>query len=467
MKSKKSILRGTIVLTIIILVLVALPAPAALADSDGPRNAGAGANQATVGTEPWTNPGNITSPGSPYASVTLRRLVISNYLKGTQYGFNIPLDAAIAGIEVIVNRYANPPTTSVSDYEVRVLKAGAPVGDNKANATPWPNTLTAVTYGGPTDLWGTTWTPAEINAVDFGAAVSAHRDNNGNSNRNAVVDTIQVTVYYGYTSTTAVTCGSGTPITYGDSLSCLATVTSINGTTPTGTVAWTTDGSGTFNPNPCTLSGSGNVATCSATYTPSSVGDGSHLVTATYSGDAYYTPSTGSQTVTVNTRPVTVTAYPQTKVFGDPDPALTYQITSGSLVFSDTFTGSLTRDPGENVGPYAILQGTLALPASYVLTFVGDDLTITPRAVEVTADAQTKEYGDPDPELTYQITSGLLIPGDVFTGSLTREFGEDVGTYAILQGTLALSDNYDLSYVGANLTITGFRVLLPVISRLP
>ncbi len=47
---------------------------------------------------------------------------------------------------------------------------------------------------------------------------------------------------------------------------------------------------------------------------------------------------------------MTVTADPQTKVYGDADPALTYQITSGSLAFSDEFTGSLTRDAGEDVG---------------------------------------------------------------------------------------------------------------------
>ncbi|OGN94364.1 MAG: hypothetical protein A2Z71_09345 [Chloroflexi bacterium RBG_13_50_21] len=541
MKSLKSILRGISALTIIILILVALPAPAALADSDGPRNAGAGANQSSIGTEPWIDPGNITSAGSPYASVTLRRLVISNYLQATQYGFNIPLDADIAGIEVIVNRYTAPSSTILSDYEVRILKAGVPVGANKAIATPWLNTFTEVTYGGPTDLWGTTWTPADINADDFGAAISAQRDNNGNNDRDAVVDTIRITVYYGAPSTTEVACG--TPITYGNSLSCLATVTSINGSTPTGTVAWTTDRSGSFDPNPCILSGSGNVVTCSATYTPSAVGDGAHLVTATYSGDAVYEPSTGFQTLTVNTRPVTVTADPQTKVFGDPDPALTYLITSGSLVFADTFTGSVTRDPGEDVGHFAILQGTLALPASYVLTFVGDDLTITKatptcvvtaysveydlaahtatgsctgvganplvgldlsgtthtavgnylddpwvftdvtgnytnatgtvddqitlRFVTVVADAKSKSYGQPDPALTYRVTVGSLLAGDAFSGVLIRQPGEHVGTYAILQGNLSLPAYYDLTYVGANLTIAGFRILCPVISRLP
>ena len=56
-------------------------------------------------------------------------------------------------------------------------------------------------------------------------------------------------------------------------------------------------------------------------------------------------------------------------------------------------------------------------------------------AITVAADPQTKVYGEADPELTYEIVSGALVGTDTFTGELTREPGEDVGTYAILQGT--------------------------------
>ena len=88
---------------------------------------------------------------------------------------------------------------------------------------------------------------------------------------------------------------------------------------------------------------------------------------------------------------------------------------------------------------YAIQQGTLALTDNYALTYVGADLTVTKRAVTITADAKSKTYGDADPALTYQITSGSLVGSDAFTGALTRAAGEDVGSYAIEQGTLALA----------------------------
>ena len=41
-----------------------------------------------------------------------------------------------------------------------------------------------------------------------------------------------------------------------------------------------------------------------------------------------------------------------------------------------------------------------------------------------------------------------------FTGALSHDGGEDVGTYPIIQGTLALSSNYSLTFIGATLTIT-------------
>ena len=43
-------------------------------------------------------------------------------------------------------------------------------------------------------------------------------------------------------------------------------------------------------------------------------------------------------TLTINQRPITVTADAKSKTYGDSDPALTYKVTSGNLVGSDAFT---------------------------------------------------------------------------------------------------------------------------------
>ena len=165
----------------------------------------------------------------------------------------------------------------------------------------------------------------------------------------------------------------------------------------------------------------------------------------TYAGDNF----------AIEARPITVTADAlQSKTYGDSDPALTYQVTSGNLVGTDSLSGTLSRVAGEDVGSYAINQNTLTAGSNYDLTYAGDNFAIEARQITVTADALNKTYGDSDPALTYQVTSGNLVGTDSLSGTLSRVAGEDVGSYAINQNTLTAGSNYDLTYVGANLTVS-------------
>jgi gliding motility-associated-like protein len=171
-----------------------------------------------------------------------------------------------------------------------------------------------------------------------------------------------------------------------------------------------------------------------------------------------YTITYVSNNLNITARPITVTADAKSKVYGDADPALTYTYTP-ALIGSDAFTGALSRTAGENVGAYAINQGTVALSSNYTITYVSNNLTITPKTITVTADAKSKTYGDADPAFTYTYTPAL-IGGDAFTGALGRNAGEHVGSYAITKNTLALSSNYTIVYVAANLVIN--KALLTV-----
>jgi hypothetical protein len=542
MKSKTFVYRMILVIMLFLMVLV-LPTAPALAYSDGPNGPGQGDNVDLNSGVDWQDPGEIVSPGSPYAEATLTQgSQYSDYLEGTAYGFSIPDGVVIQGIEVTVNRRVDIHNANILDNEVRLIKDGVIIGDNKAITVTWPTTFTLMTYGGPTDLWGAEWTPADINAPNFGVALAAMRNNSGNTLRQAVVDFMQITVYYENAATIEVNCGDGTAVAYGDSTTCVVSVTNQAGSvTPGGSVDWSSDGSGNFEPGACILEGADGVASCEVSYTPSAVGSGTHLLTAAYAGDAYFMPDSASQSIEVVRRPVTVSADALSKVYGDPDPELTYQITEGSLVFSDTFNGTLSRVAGEDAGQYEILQGSLALPADYQLTYVSAYLTIekatpscevtgysleydreahtasgictgvldeelagldlsgtshsdvgtyagdlwsftdvtgnyndqngtvddeiTKRFVTVNADPVSKVFGQPDPPLTYQVTAGYLLEGDNFSGELTRQPGEDIGTYAILQGSLSLPDYYQLNYQGAEFSITGFVALLPVVYK--
>ena len=140
---------------------------------------------------------------------------------------------------------------------------------------------------------------------------------------------------------------------------------------------------------------------------------------------------------------LTVTAEAKSKQFGATDPALTHVITTGSLVVGDSLTGSLARTSGEDVGTYAIGQGTLA-NSNYTITYVGADLTITQRPITVTATATTKQYGATDPTFDYSVTTGSLVSGGALSGALGRESGANVGSYAMTIGTLANS-NYTIT----------------------
>ncbi|WP_341860473.1 two-partner secretion system adhesin CdrA [Pseudomonas aeruginosa] len=213
-------------------------------------------------------------------------------------------------------------------------------------------------------------------------------------------------------------------------------------------------------------------ATASTTATQAS-NVGQYAITGNAKGSEYFSQRyqlvRQDGKLTVTPAQLIVSADAKTKVYGDADPTLTYQVSG--LKNSDTaagvLSGNLGRVAGENVGNYGILQGGLGLnTANYTLSYVGNDLRITPAQLNVIADAKTKVYGDLDPALTYQVsglkrgdTAGAVLNG----GSLSRVAGENVGVYGINQGGLGLvSSNYTLNYQGNNLTIT--KALLNVIA---
>src|SRR5205823_10447807 len=159
--------------------------------------------------------------------------------------------------------------------------------------------------------------------------------------------------------------------------------------------------------------------------------------------------------LTIGKRSVGVTADAKNKVYGAADPALTYQITSGTLAFSDAFSGALTRAAGQNVGQYDITQGTLTLGGNYDLTFVGAKLTITKALLAIDAASKNKVYGAANPTRTYSFSG--FVNGDpagtvTITGTADCSYafgsGPDVGVYngAVSCGPGNLSSaNYDFA----------------------
>ena len=180
----------------------------------------------------------------------------------------------------------------------------------------------------------------------------------------------------------------------------------------------------------------------------------------------YYDITFEDGTLSVDPRPITITvAANQSKTYGDVDPSdYSFTVTSGSLTDGDSFTGKLTREPGENAGSYKVLLAGLSIvngstdkTSNYNITFKNDNkFEITPKTLVVTANSgQSKIYGQTDPAFAYT-AAGFEFSDDetVFTGALSRDAGENVDNYPITIGTLAAGINYTISFNSNDFEIT-------------
>ena len=173
----------------------------------------------------------------------------------------------------------------------------------------------------------------------------------------------------------------------------------------------------------------------------------------------YVVMSTVNGTLTISRKQLTITADSETKVYdGTPLTKNSYTHTDlfeGDWIESVTVTGSQTNaGTSNNVPSAAVIKNSTDddVTANYDIIYNNGTLEVTKRTLTVTANVRSKVYGEADPMLTYQ--SEGLINGDVITGTLTRAPGENSGDYAISQGELTAGDNYEISFTGANLTIT-------------
>lgn len=137
-------------------------------------------NDPIMGTWSWATPGNSLLSDGLFAQAGTFLGVLSSaqtqMLSSKNFGFAIPATAVICGIEVEVNKSTDGIIVlgGINDNTVRLYKAGVLTGANRAVGGNWPSAPTYFTYGGPADLWGTTWLPADINNSTFGMGISAN-----------------------------------------------------------------------------------------------------------------------------------------------------------------------------------------------------------------------------------------------------------------------------------------------------
>jgi len=218
--------------------------------------------------------------------------------------------------------------------------------------------------------------------------------------------------------------------------------------------------------NPASYSATVNglVDNFTPTYTVSrAAGEDAGTYTITPSGAASqgnYTVSYETGTFTINpiTTPITITAASEYRTYnGQPLTNSGFTYTEGILVQGDvlsaTMEGTVTNvDTVDNtVASWKVMRGNVDVTANYTFaTPVKGKLGISKANAMVSADANSKIYGDDDPQLTATVTG--TFGNDVLNYQLSRGAGQDFGTYDITVD-LGNNPNYNVTTNGNTFTI--------------
>ena len=236
---------------------------------------------------------------------------------------------------------------------------------------------------------------------------------------------------------------SASDITYGQALndSKIAGKMKAGGKAIDGTFTWT---NGTFKP------AAGDYP-ASWTFTPAE-------------GYEEYATATGTATVTVDPKAVTVSITPNGGTYGGTITPAT--ATANDVVGEDapeitlTYTGTANdgtkyngTTPPTKAGTYTITATTTNPNYTLDPKTTTADFTIAKRPATVTPDNKSKVYKEKDPDLTYKV-SGVLN-GETLQGiTLTRAEGENAGEYAITATADAgANPNYKVMFAEGTLTI--------------
>jgi hypothetical protein len=166
------------------------------AQSTGPLSGTTFGNSPLAGSNKnWTNVANAASSNNLYASFGNLGPGVgthTDYLRVTNFGFNIPGGDAVTGIQVEIER--SDPNQNTSDYSIKIIWNGLIVGPDHSTGLAYPGADAYLSYGGSTDTWGQTWTPTDINNSNFGVVIAAQRNSSGNTG--GQIDHVRITVFH-------------------------------------------------------------------------------------------------------------------------------------------------------------------------------------------------------------------------------------------------------------------------------
>ncbi|HEY1485608.1 MAG TPA: MBG domain-containing protein, partial [Micromonosporaceae bacterium] len=223
------------------------------------------------------------------------------------------------------------------------------------------------------------------------------------------------------------------------------------------------------------------VSPVTGTYVSANVGTGIGVSANLVAGDFtptgatllgnYTLPTTASGIGTITPATLTVTAANLAKIYGNTLNFAGTEFTANGLVATDTVTGVSLASTGAaataGVGgsPYTITASSALGTglANYAITYLPGGLTVTPRPITVAADDLSRLVGQPNPPLTFAVTSGNLVNGDTLSGGLATaaNTGSTAGSYQITQGSLAVVPNYTLTFIDGALVVAASAAPAP------
>ena len=153
----------------------------------------------SIGTLSWDNPTYIETDDSNYSQIDFGSSEnISYYLKATNFGFSIPDNTEIIGIEVITKLFNDKgkPSHYLKDSTIKLIKNGVIQGNNLGNNEDQDTHEVEVNYGGNNNLWGSSWTSDDINSSNFGVALSYTGDGSIIN-----LNCVKIVIYFKYIGT--------------------------------------------------------------------------------------------------------------------------------------------------------------------------------------------------------------------------------------------------------------------------
>jgi hypothetical protein len=259
-----------------------------------------------------------------------------------------------------------------------------------------------------------------------------------------------------FPATVTVVAGAPNPSAFGQPF--VATATVGGGSSPTGTVTFTVDGSGA---NTVPLSGG------SASFSTSSLGVGTHTIVAMYSGDGGNLPSSGSYTQTVNqaTQTITFPALASTPFTSAP-PAPAATASSGLAVsYSSGTPGVCTVTSGGTIA--FVSAGTCTIRADQAgnanytaASQVSQSFSVTPGANVITFPAlASTPFTSAPPAPAATASSGLAVSYSSGTpGVCTVTSGGTITFVSVGTCTIQADQAGDANYAAASQVSQSFVV---------